>query len=130
MSSWILPRELSIEELTFVIMIWIPSILSSFILLAANPEDTDSDSTNDEGRSQQQYDETTTVTTKLVIISLSTILYVTGSFLNTYSELKRTCGKHRRLKITKDGVILEGCSRCREILTTLETRCCSVVGRC
>ena len=85
MSSWILPRELSIEELTFVILIWIPSILSSFVLLAVNPEYIDSDSSSN--------DKTSVTVTKLVIISLSIILYVAGSFLNTYSELQRTWWK-------------------------------------
>ena len=69
MSRWLLPRELAMEELTFVILIWVPAILASFTLGAMlHPINVSPTSTQ---------------------LIFSGILYVGGSFLNSYSELQR-----------------------------------------
>lgn len=69
MSRWLLKRELSMEELTFVMLIWLPSILASYVFLARE-------------------DKTSTL---LVLLSFS--IYLLGSFLNTYSEYERMVWK-------------------------------------
>ena len=63
MTIWLLPRELGIEELTFVILVWIPSIMGSYVALAKNVSN--------------------------VILVVAFLLYGLGSYLNTYSELQR-----------------------------------------
>ncbi|KAL3905797.1 MAG: hypothetical protein SGILL_009531 [Bacillariaceae sp.] len=70
MSLWLLPRELAIEELTGVILIWVPSILASFVF-AARPSDSK------------------------ILLPLSILVYATGSFLNTYSEYERKIWKQK-----------------------------------
>ena len=73
MSRYLLRRELSIEELTIVVLIWLPSIMASFVLLST---DFDLHSAECAG-----------------IITL----YLFGSCLNTLSELQRKIwkeGKH------------------------------------
>lgn len=70
MSCWLLQRELAIEEMTFVILVWVPAILASFVF-AARPTDS-----------------------KIILI-LSLILYLTGSYLNSYSEYERKIWKQR-----------------------------------
>mmetsp|Transcript_22235 Transcript_22235/g.35828 ORF Transcript_22235/g.35828 Transcript_22235/m.35828 type:complete len:243 (+) Transcript_22235:149-877(+) len=70
MSLWLLKRELAVEELTLVILIWIPAILSSFVF---SLNETNS---------------------KLVLV-LSLAIYLFGSFLNTYSELERKWWKSK-----------------------------------
>ena len=71
MARWLLPRELAMEELTFVMLVWIPGILASFALPAvAAPTDIG-----------------------LISVVLSLVLYVAGSFLNTYSEWERKVWK-------------------------------------
>ena len=68
MSTWLLQRELGMEELTFVILLWIPSIIGSFAILAKG------DISN-------------------VGLGVALILYLFGSYLNTYSELQRKLWK-------------------------------------
>jgi hypothetical protein len=80
MSTFLLQRELAIEELTFVMLVWIPIILSSFLLTANNLLVKTSPAP--------------TITT-WIILFLSTVLYLLGSFLNTYSELQRKWWKSR-----------------------------------
>jgi len=63
MSRWILQRELGTEELTVVILLWLPSIMGSYIALAVNVSNG--------------------------ILAVASILYGLGSYLNTYSELQR-----------------------------------------
>merc|ERR1719291_1211092 len=70
MSAWILQRELMIEELTFVILIWLPAIMGSYIVLAKD--------------------------TSALGLVIASVLYVLGSFLNTYSELQRKIWKRDR----------------------------------
>ena len=70
MSRYLLKRELSIEELTIVILLWLPSILASFVSLAATDVDLS--------------------TTKCIAIA---IIYLLGSYLNTGSELQRKLWK-------------------------------------
>eukprot|EP00568_Trieres_chinensis_P008336 CAMPEP_0183292772 /NCGR_PEP_ID=MMETSP0160_2-20130417/1710_1 /TAXON_ID=2839 ORGANISM="Odontella Sinensis, Strain Grunow 1884" /NCGR_SAMPLE_ID=MMETSP0160_2 /ASSEMBLY_ACC=CAM_ASM_000250 /LENGTH=204 /DNA_ID=CAMNT_0025453779 /DNA_START=83 /DNA_END=694 /DNA_ORIENTATION=+ len=65
MSRYLLQREIAIEELTIVILIWIPSILSSFLLVTAKQEVSISESFTAVGA------------------------YAIGSFLNSYSEFQR-----------------------------------------
>ena len=68
MSRWLLKRELSMEELSFVILIWVPSILGSYAHLA----DRD-------------------VSPAVLVVSV--ILYFWGSYLNSYSEYQRMVWK-------------------------------------
>ncbi len=73
MARWLLPREIGMEELTFVILVWIPAILASFAIPAvASPTDIG-----------------------LGSFVLSLVLYVAGSFLNTWSELERKLWKEK-----------------------------------
>lgn len=73
MARWLLPREIATEELTFVILVWIPGILASFAIPAvASPTDIG-----------------------LVSLVLSLTLYVAGSFLNTWSEWERKLWKNK-----------------------------------
>ena len=67
MAGYVLQRELAMEELTFVSLIWIPTILVSFTYGAASSAGSP-------------------VTSRLV---LATFAYFAGSFLNTFSELQR-----------------------------------------
>lgn len=71
MAQWLLPREIAVEELSFVMLLWVPGILLSFALLTISGE------------------------MSLITASISVILYVTGSFLNTYSKLQRKYWKQR-----------------------------------
>lgn len=71
MSRWLLHRELGIEELTFVILVWIPSIMGSYVILAKD------------GVSNE-------------VLVVASTLYVLGSYLNTYSELQRKIWKEDR----------------------------------
>jgi protein-S-isoprenylcysteine O-methyltransferase Ste14 len=64
MAIWLLPRELALEEITFVPLVWLTSIMASFVWKSS--------------------DETSTFQ-----LLLSTALYVLGSYLNSYSELQR-----------------------------------------
>jgi len=66
MARWILPRELSTEEITFVTLIWVPSILASFTYGASLRPNVSA--------------------TQLVLAATA---YAGGSFLNTFSELQR-----------------------------------------
>jgi len=68
MSRWILQRELALEEVTFVILIWVPSIMGSYVIAAKD------------GISS-------------VALLAASILYLLGSYLNTYSELQRKIWK-------------------------------------
>mmetsp|Transcript_9131 Transcript_9131/g.12688 ORF Transcript_9131/g.12688 Transcript_9131/m.12688 type:complete len:228 (-) Transcript_9131:346-1029(-) len=70
MTRVLLKRELSIEELTFVILIWLPSIMGSFALMA-----------------------TTDVDLTTIDCIITTAMYLFGSYLNTYSELQRKIWK-------------------------------------
>lgn len=70
MSRFLLKRELAIEELTVVILLWLPSILTSFVALVTTDVDLS--------------------TAKCVVI---TAMYLFGSYLNTYSELQRKIWK-------------------------------------
>eukprot|EP00927_Polykrikos_kofoidii_P018241 TRINITY_DN18419_c0_g2_i1.p1 TRINITY_DN18419_c0_g2~~TRINITY_DN18419_c0_g2_i1.p1 ORF type:complete len:224 (-),score=24.99 TRINITY_DN18419_c0_g2_i1:118-789(-) len=72
MSRWLLPRELSCEELTIVPLMWLPAILASYSLAAI----CSSGPVN-------------------IVDILSTLLYVVGSFLNSWSELQRKRWKAR-----------------------------------
>ena len=67
MSRWILKRELAIEEITFVIFVWIPSILASFVFLSKG------------------------VTNVQLVIS--SIVYLLGSYINSWSEIERKIWK-------------------------------------
>jgi Protein of unknown function (DUF1295) len=64
MSLCMLKRELAVEELTFMILVWIPSILASFVF-ASHP------------------------TNSRILLFVSLGLYLLGSNLNTYSEYER-----------------------------------------
>lgn len=70
MSRFLLKRELAVEELTFVILIWLPSILSSFVLLTTTDADL-----------------------KALHCTIIAAIYLFGSYLNTYSELQRKIWK-------------------------------------
>lgn len=67
MSRWLLHRELGMEELTFVILLWIPSIMGSYVMLAKDVSN--------------------------IGLVVATTFYVLGSYLNTYSELQRKIWK-------------------------------------
>jgi len=67
MSRWLLQRELGIEELTVVMLLWLPAIMGSYIFLAKNVSD--------------------------VGLVVASIMYTLGSYLNTYSELQRKIWK-------------------------------------
>lgn len=69
MSRWLLKRELSMEELTFVILVWLPCIMGSYVFLAR----------------------TETISTALLVSAVA--LNVFGSYLNTYSEYERMVWK-------------------------------------
>ena len=69
MARWILPRELSTEELTFVTLVWIPSILASFTYGAVLSNR-----------------KAALPTVQLVV---SAVVYAGGSYLNSVSELQR-----------------------------------------
>lgn len=73
MARWLLPRELAVEEITFVILVWLPSILVSFSLSAA--------ASVEELMGWE--------------LAFSASLYSAGSWLNTYSELQRKWWKAR-----------------------------------
>ena len=89
MSRYLLKRELSIEELTIVILIWIPSIMASFVLLSNSEIDL-------------------SVAECAGIITV----YLVGSSLNTFSELQRKIwkeGKHaatNKGRVTKVGYLV------------------------
>ena len=69
MARWLLPRELSTEELTFVMLVWLPSILASFTYGTIQ-------SSGETGLTSIQ-------------LSFASAGYLGGSFLNTFSELQR-----------------------------------------
>eukprot|EP00967_Tisochrysis_lutea_P132929 scaffold232595_cov33-Tisochrysis_lutea.AAC.1 len=73
MARWILARELAIEEITLVTLVWIPAMLASFTAGAAL---CGSD-------------------LSLIEIFLAVAAYSLGSYLNTYSELQRKRWKQR-----------------------------------
>jgi steroid 5-alpha reductase family enzyme len=64
MARWLLKRELALEEITIVALIWLPAILASFIRYVKN-------------------------NTSPFQLGLASILYVVGSYLNSYSEIQR-----------------------------------------
>ena len=64
MATWLLKRELSVEEITVVTLAWLPSIMASFVLGASH-------------------------STNAFQMTLSIIFYVLGSYLNSYSEIER-----------------------------------------
>mmetsp|Transcript_7543 Transcript_7543/g.11510 ORF Transcript_7543/g.11510 Transcript_7543/m.11510 type:complete len:235 (-) Transcript_7543:202-906(-) len=71
MSRWLLlPRELAMEELTVVMLLWLPAIMGSFVALAQQ------DSSN-----------------SLMVLISAVILYSLGSYWNTYSEWRRKIWK-------------------------------------
>eukprot|EP00934_Nitzschia_sp_Nitz4_P005844 Nitzschia sp. Nitz4//scaffold176_size46146//650//1330//NITZ4_007185-RA/size46146-processed-gene-0.59-mRNA-1//-1//CDS//3329538994//5834//frame0 len=67
MSRWLLKRELAMEEITFVILLWIPGIMASYVFLSKDVSN--------------------------IQIVLALLLYVLGSYLNTWSELQRKIWK-------------------------------------
>ena len=67
MARWLLPRGLGMEELVYFTLVWIPAVLASFAIPAVASQ-------HDIGLSS---------------FVLSLVLYVAGSFLNTWSELER-----------------------------------------
>merc|ERR1712232_741271 len=67
MSMWLLKRELGMEELTVVILVWLPAIMGSYVALAKH--------------------------VSIYILVAASILYALGSYLNTYSELQRKIWK-------------------------------------
>ena len=75
-ARWLLKREMAWEEITFVPLVWMPAILSSFTYGAAV------------GNSQQ----TAAYSSQLM---LSVALFGIGSWLNTFSELQRKWWKAR-----------------------------------
>lgn len=72
-SRYLLKRELAVEEVTFVILVWVPSILASFAFLSDAESDLDP-----------------------VRCVGATSIYLLGSFLNTYSEWQRKAWKERK----------------------------------
>jgi protein-S-isoprenylcysteine O-methyltransferase Ste14 len=64
MARWLLPRELALEEITFVPLVWLTSIMASFVWLTS-------------GKISPSQ------------LLLSAVFYVLGSYLNSYSELER-----------------------------------------
>lgn len=70
MTRYLLQRELALEELTVVILVWLPSILGSFVYLSS--EDCDLISTE-----------------SIILVAM----YLLGSFLNTNSEYQRKIWK-------------------------------------
>ena len=83
MARWLLPRELALEEVTFVSLVWVPSILASFTygaVLCSSPASSSSSSSS-------SVDPTASPSrTQLVVAAAA---YFGGSFLNTFSELQR-----------------------------------------
>merc|ERR1712087_62908 len=83
MARYLLPREIAIEELTFVILVWIPAILASFVPPAVT-------SAGDVGG---------------VTLAFSVAAYAAGSYLNTASEYERKVWKdnpeHRGMLYTQ-----------------------------
>lgn len=69
MARWLLPRELAMEELTFVMLIWLPSIFASFVYGCCSISGT------------TQW--------------TACALYACGSWMNSCSELQRKCWKAR-----------------------------------
>jgi protein-S-isoprenylcysteine O-methyltransferase Ste14 len=69
MALWLLPREIAVEELTLVMLIWVPAILVSFALLTSIDK------------------------ISLTAAIVSVFLYGVGSILNTGSELERKVWK-------------------------------------
>lgn len=67
MTMWLLKREIAMEELTFVILVWIPGILASYVFLAK------------EVASLQ--------------LAISVVVYLLGSFFNSWSEIQRKIWK-------------------------------------
>jgi len=67
MSMWLLQRELGMEELTVVILLWLPAIMGSYIALAKDVSN--------------------------VVLVVASFFYALGSYLNTYSELQRKVWK-------------------------------------
>lgn len=66
MALYLLPRAISMEELTFVMIVWVPGILASFASIA-------------------QVD----IPISLSVLTVSVAAYVAGSYLNTMSEWQR-----------------------------------------
>jgi steroid 5-alpha reductase family enzyme len=64
MTRWVLPRELAIEEISVVTLLWLPAILASYVR-----------NMNSEIYSSR--------------LGLSLIVCIFGSYLNTFSELQR-----------------------------------------
>jgi len=71
MTVWLLPREVGIEELTFVALVWLPAIMGSYAWLAKDFSDN------------------------VVVYAIAFVLYVFGSYLNTGSELQRKLWKQK-----------------------------------
>ena len=67
MSRWILKRELAIEEVTFVILIWLPGIMASFVFFSKEVSN--------------------------IQLVVSIVVYVLGSYLNSWSEIERKIWK-------------------------------------
>ena len=67
MSRWLLSRELGMEELTFVILLWIPSIMGSYAILTKD--------------------------ISIAGLVVASIFFILGSYLNTYSEYQRKIWK-------------------------------------
>jgi len=78
MARWLLPRELALEEVTFVALVWIPGILASFVVGAA--------ATSSNSKSHDL--------SPLQLWSIAAA-YGAGSWLNTWSELQRKWFKAR-----------------------------------
>ena len=76
MTTYLLQRELALEELTVVMLLWLPSILGSFVYLSSEDSDL-------------------TCTESIILVAM----YLLGSFLNTYSEYQR------KIRGTKAGAI-------------------------
>ena len=70
MTIYLLQRELALEELTVVMLLWLPSILGSFVYLSSEDSDL-------------------TCTESIILVAM----YLLGSFLNTYSEYQRKIWK-------------------------------------
>ena len=70
MTRYLLQRELALEELTLVMLLWLPSILGSFVWLSRIDDDLPAHQC-------------------IVLVAV----YLLGSFLNTYSEYQRKIWK-------------------------------------
>jgi len=72
MSRWLLPRDLALEEITFVTLVWIPLILASFALAAVTKNEI-----------------------SCAEFGFALLAYGFGSYLNTWSELQRKWWKEQ-----------------------------------